>query len=89
MPTPMPTPTPTPTFTFTRYPQFVIAVMEFLQLTIVLDFMILSPLGAVLRRVLGRAASRVGLVLARVAVVAGTGGGRGPWVGCWGVRSVV
>ena len=33
---------------FTRYQKFVVAVLAFLQFTIVLDFMIISPLGALL-----------------------------------------
>ena len=31
---------------FTRYQKFVVAVLAFLQFTIILDFMIISPLGA-------------------------------------------
>lgn len=72
MPTPMPTPTPTPTFT--RYQKFVIAVLAFLQFTIVLDFMILSPLGAVLLRDLGIATSQFGLVVSAYAFSAGFSG---------------
>ena len=34
------------TGTFSRYQKFVVAVLAFLQFTIVLDFMVLSPLGA-------------------------------------------
>jgi hypothetical protein len=34
--------------TFSRYQTFVVAVLAFLQFTIVLDFMMLSPLGALL-----------------------------------------
>lgn len=68
----MPTPTPTPTFT--RYQKFVIAVLAFLQFTIVLDFMILSPLGAVLLRDLGIATSQFGLVVSAYAFSAGFSG---------------
>jgi predicted MFS family arabinose efflux permease len=32
---------------FTRYQMFVVAVLAFLQFTIILDFMIISPLGAI------------------------------------------
>ena len=48
---------------FTGYQKFVIAMLAFLQFTIVLDFMILSPLGAVLK---ARAQQRAALALADV-----------------------
>ena len=35
-----------PKHAFTRYQKFVIAILAFLQFTIILDFMIVSPLGA-------------------------------------------
>jgi hypothetical protein len=44
--TPIMTATKTPVFT--GYQWFIIAVLAFLQFTIVLDFMVLSPLGAIL-----------------------------------------
>src|ERR1700722_14267478 len=34
-------------FTFSRYQKFVVGILAFLQLTIILDFMIISPLGAI------------------------------------------
>jgi predicted MFS family arabinose efflux permease len=60
--------------TFTRYQKFVIAMLAFLQFTIVLDFMILSPLGAVLLRDLGIATTQFGLVVSAYAFSAGTAG---------------
>ena len=33
---------------FTGYQKFMVAILAFLQFTIILDFMILSPLGAIL-----------------------------------------
>jgi hypothetical protein len=33
--------------TFFRYQKFVVGILAFLQFTIVLDFMIISPLGAI------------------------------------------
>jgi len=39
---------------FTRYQIAVVAILAFLQFTVVLDFMILSPLGAILMRGLCR-----------------------------------
>jgi len=45
----MPTqPSDTGKIRFTTYQKFVIAILSFLQFTVILDFMILSPLGAVL-----------------------------------------
>ena len=35
---------------FTRYQKFVVALLAFLQFTIILDFMIIGPLGALLLR---------------------------------------
>jgi predicted MFS family arabinose efflux permease len=49
---------------FTPYQKFVIAVLAFLQFTIVLDFMIISPLGALLMRDLKVPAASFGLVVA-------------------------
>jgi predicted MFS family arabinose efflux permease len=60
--------------TFTRYQKFVIAVLAFLQFTIVLDFMILSPLGAFLLRDLHITTSQFGLVVSAYAFSAGLSG---------------
>jgi predicted MFS family arabinose efflux permease len=60
--------------TFTRYQKFVVAMLAFLQFTIVLDFMILSPLGAVLLRDLGITTSQFGLVVSAYAFSAGIAG---------------
>jgi predicted MFS family arabinose efflux permease len=59
---------------FTRYQKFVIAVLAFLQFTIVLDFMILSPLGALLMDELDITAPRFGLVVSAYAFSAGASG---------------
>jgi predicted MFS family arabinose efflux permease len=59
---------------FTRYQKFVIAMLAFLQFTVVLDFMILSPLGALLLRDLGIATSQFGLVVSAYAFSAGISG---------------
>jgi predicted MFS family arabinose efflux permease len=58
----------------TRYQTFVVAVLAFLQFTIVLDFMILSPLGALLMRDLHVPAARFGLVMSIYAFSAGISG---------------
>src|SRR5205085_10422613 len=51
-----------------------VAVLAFLQFTIVLDFMILSPLGALLMRDLHVPAAKFGLVVSVYAFSAGTSG---------------
>jgi multidrug resistance protein len=59
---------------FTPYQKFVVAILTFLQFTIVLDFMILSPLGALLTESLRMPAPRFGLVMAVYAWSAGISG---------------
>lgn len=65
---------PAPAHVFTRYQVFVIALLAFLQFTIVLDFMILSPLGAILLEVLSITTTQFGLVVSAYAVAAGVSG---------------
>lgn len=60
--------------TFTRYQKFVVAVLAFLQFTTVLDFMILSPLGAILLEKLGITTRQFGLVVSAYAFSAGIAG---------------
>lgn len=59
---------------FSKYEVFVIALLAFLQFTIVLDFMILSPLGAILLQALGITTRRFGLVVSAYAIAAGVSG---------------
>jgi len=59
---------------FTRYQMFVVAVLAFLQFTVVLDFMILSPLGAILLPKLHVATSKFGLIVSAYAFSAGLSG---------------
>jgi predicted MFS family arabinose efflux permease len=59
---------------FTRYQIAVVAILAFLQFTVVLDFMILSPLGAILMRDLGVTPARFGLVVSAYAFSAGLSG---------------
>lgn len=40
--------TPAPLAAFSGYQKFVVAVLAFLQFTIILDFLIISPLGAMM-----------------------------------------
>jgi predicted MFS family arabinose efflux permease len=64
----------TTTSIFTRYEKFVIAILALLQFTVVLDFMVLSPLGAILMPGLGISTSQFGLVVSAYAFSAGASG---------------
>lgn len=59
---------------FTAYQKLVIALLAFLQFTIVLDFMIMSPLGAVLMPALDMTPAQFGLVVSAYAFSAGASG---------------
>jgi predicted MFS family arabinose efflux permease len=59
---------------FSRYQVAVVAILAFLQFTIVLDFMILSPLGALLLKELGVTPPQFGLVVSAYAFSAGASG---------------
>ena len=59
---------------FTPYDKFVIAILALLQFTVVLDFMVLSPLGAILMPGLGISTSQFGLVVSAYAFSAGASG---------------
>jgi predicted MFS family arabinose efflux permease len=59
---------------FTPYQKFVVAVLAFLQFTIILDFMIISPLGALLLQELHITTRQFGLVVSVYAFSAGASG---------------
>jgi len=59
---------------FTRYQKFVVLVLAFLQFTIILDFMIISPLGALLLRDLHITTRQFGLVVSAYAFSAAASG---------------
>lgn len=59
---------------FTPYQKFVVAVLSFLQFTIVLDFMVISPLGAILMPALHITPSQFGLAVSVYAFSAGASG---------------
>lgn len=59
---------------FTPYQRFVVAVLAFLQFTIVLDFMILSPLGAILLKELHITTKQFGAVVSAYAFSASAAG---------------
>lgn len=60
--------------TFSPYQVFIITVLTFLQFTIVLDFMVLSPLGAMLMDQLSIPPSKFGMVVSAYAFSAGASG---------------
>lgn len=59
---------------FTRYQKLVVALLAFLQFTVVLDFMILSPLGAILMPTLRITPQQFGLVVSAYGFAAGISG---------------
>jgi predicted MFS family arabinose efflux permease len=59
---------------FSKYQKFVIALLAFLQFTIVLDFAVLSPLGAQLMQVLSLTTSQFGMAVSVYAFSAGISG---------------
>ena len=59
---------------FTNYQKFVVAVLAFLQFTIVLDFMLIAPLGALLMPALKITPSQFGWVVSVYAFAAGLSG---------------
>lgn len=59
---------------FTSYQKFVIALLALLQFTIVLDFMIISPLGDLLMKSLELTTSQFGSVVSAYAISAGVSG---------------
>lgn len=59
---------------FTGYEVFVIAILTILQFSIILDFMVLSPLGPILRPALNISPSQFGIVVAAYAISAGLSG---------------
>ncbi len=59
---------------FSNYQKVVIAILIFLQFTIILDFMIISPLGAILMPALNMSAKEFGFVVSAYAFSAGFSG---------------
>ncbi len=59
---------------FTSYQVFVVVILALLQFTVVLDFMILSPLGDILMKTLDLSPSRFGSVVSAYAISAGISG---------------
>ncbi|HKY18695.1 MAG TPA: MFS transporter [Rhizomicrobium sp.] len=63
-----------PGATFSPYQKFVIAALAFLQFTLILDFMILSPLGAMMMPTLNITPQQFGLAVSAYAFSAGASG---------------
>ncbi|MCC6833802.1 MAG: MFS transporter [Cytophagales bacterium] len=59
---------------FSGYEVFVIAILTILQFSIILDFMVLSPLGPILRPALNVSTAQFGIVVAAYAISAGLSG---------------
>ncbi len=59
---------------FTRYQVFIIAILAILQFSIILDFMVLSPLGAIMMPTLKINTTQFGLVVSAYAFSAGASG---------------
>jgi predicted MFS family arabinose efflux permease len=60
--------------TFSSYQKLVVALLAFLQFTIILDFMILAPMGPIVMPQLGISARQFGLVVSAYAFSAGMAG---------------
>ena len=63
-----------PRMAFSGYQKFVIAILAFLQFTIILDFMIISPLGAMMMPTLHITPQQFGLAVSSYAFSAGASG---------------
>src|SRR5688572_12011641 len=59
---------------FTGYEVFVIAILAFLQFTVILDFMVMSPLGAIIRPELKITPAQFGMAVSAYAISAGISG---------------
>src|SRR6201990_251347 len=59
---------------FTRYQSTLVALLAFVQFTIILDFMVMSPLGAIIMPSLGITATQFGVAVSAYAFSAGISG---------------
>ncbi|NGZ83889.1 MFS transporter [Duganella aceris] len=66
--------TKAPAVPFSRYQKTVVAMLAFLQFAVILDFMLMSPLGAVIMPALNIGPSQFGLVVSAYAFSAGASG---------------
>jgi predicted MFS family arabinose efflux permease len=70
----MKTPTPAMTSSFTGYQKLVVGMLAFLQFAVILDFMLMSPLGALIMPSLGITPAQFGSVVSAYAFAAGVSG---------------
>src|SRR5258708_18411697 len=63
-----------PRLKFSRYQRFLVALLAFLQFSIILDFMIISPLGAIIMPDLDISPQRFGEIVSAYAFSAGVSG---------------
>ncbi|MFJ2987195.1 MFS transporter [Collimonas sp. NPDC087041] len=66
--------TTSPSTQFSRYQKFVVGMLAFLQFAVILDFMLMSPLGAVIMPALHISPQQFGLVVSAYAFSAGVSG---------------
>src|SRR3954463_13602336 len=64
----------TPTIPFTPYQKFIIAILALLQFTVILDFMVISPLGDILMKTLDMTTANFGFTVSAYAFSAGISG---------------
>src|SRR6186713_3379698 len=70
----MNTPTPLPATGFSGYQKVVVGMLAFLQFAVILDFMLMSPLGAVILPSLSISPAQFGTVVSAYAFSAGISG---------------
>ncbi len=70
----MSTPATTPPPAFTRYQKFVITILALLQFTVILDFMVISPLGDIMMKTLDMPTAKFALAVSAYAFAAGASG---------------
>ncbi len=70
----MNTKTPAPASPFSRYQKLVVGILAFLQFAVILDFMLMAPLGAVIMPALSITPAQFGMVVSAYAFAAGISG---------------
>jgi predicted MFS family arabinose efflux permease len=70
----MSTPAATPPLQFSGYQKRVIAMLAFLQFAVIIDFMLMAPLGALIMPALGASPAQFGTVVSAYAFAAGVSG---------------
>lgn len=70
----MPTQSAAPALQFSGYQKLVIAMLAFLQFAVIIDFMLMAPLGALIMPALGASPAQFGTVVSAYAFAAGVSG---------------